>query len=200
MAASTLYASADQKRFFYVPDDAVLGPGDCTVRSLTGKRLAADPAALDAYEVPVDQAQAITRQMMEQLGGKVRAVLSATTKALAGAAAGGGEAGASDAGAPGKSETLEDLGAQFKGALQGLVQAAQESKSSPVTVQERMKGISAALREHGMDPEAAEAVERFPERLRALLTSEETLAKLDAVTEDLRKAAAELRAERVGEA
>jgi hypothetical protein len=59
-----------------------------------------------------------------------------------------------------------------------------------------MKDVAEALRQEGQVNDGVAAVETLPERLRELLASEETSAKLDEIAGDLRKAAAQLRAER----
>lgn len=77
--------------------------------------------------------------------------------------------------------------------------AAREAGEAPDTARDRMTDIAKAMRQEGAEAGAPEMVESLPERLREGLTSKDTLAKLDEVTRDLEKAAAELRASRGGE-
>jgi len=82
MGTHTLYAAEDRKRFFHVPDDARLPPGDFVVRSLTGKKLAADPVALDVYEVPEAEAMKLAQEVLGSFAEKVRTVAMSAAKAL----------------------------------------------------------------------------------------------------------------------
>ncbi|MDP2316676.1 MAG: hypothetical protein Q8P41_27525 [Pseudomonadota bacterium] len=205
MATRTLYASDDRKRFFVVPDDARLPGGDFVVRSLTGKKLEADPIALDVYEVPEAEAMKLAQEILGDFANKVRTVAMGAAKALS-------EAPKLDPEAVkareervaanlklGREQLREDpavLGAAIKATLTGILQAAQEAVHSPEVAAERMKDVAEALRQEGLAPGSLADVEALPERLRELLASEATVAKLDEVANDLREAAAELRAER----
>lgn len=200
---ATLYASEDRKRFFWVPDDARLPPGDLVVRSLSGKKLAADPVALDVYEIPEDEAM---RRAQEVLGGfadSVRAVAMSAAKAL-------GEPRKLD---PDAVKAREErvagylkmsreqfrsdpaaVGSAIKAALDGLASVAKEAVETPEAAKERLADVAEALRQEGVTP--PEALETLPDKLRELLASEDTIAKLDAAAAELRKAAAALRDER----
>jgi hypothetical protein len=67
-----IYASADRRRFFLVPDDVKLRSGDLTVQSLTGERVAADGAQLEPYQVDEATARAQVEQRRRVAGDLVR--------------------------------------------------------------------------------------------------------------------------------
>ncbi len=201
---ATLYASADRKRFFHVPDDARLPPGDLVVRSLTGKKLEADPVALDVYEIPEEEAMRIAQELLGGFAEKVRAVAMSAAAALAQPpkldpeAVKEREERVAAHLKLGREQLSQDpaaLGAALKGALQDMVKLAQETVHAPEVAEERMKDVAEALRQEGAPAGTPEALEALPEKLRALLASEDTVARLKAAAENLRVAAAELREE-----
>ncbi len=201
---ATLYATADQTRFFHVPDDASLPPGDLVVRSLTGKKISADPVALDVYEVPEAEAMRLAQEVLGGFAEKLRAVTMSAAAALAKPARLDPEAVAAReervAGylRLGREQLRGDpaaLGAALKGAMQDIVNAAQETVHAPEVAEERMRDVAEALRQEGAPAGTPELLEGLPDRLRALLASEDVLAKVESAAADLRAAAAELRAD-----
>ena len=56
--ASTLWTDSGRTRYFIVPDDTVLSPGDFTLHTITGRKADVDPAALAPFEVSEPQAKA----------------------------------------------------------------------------------------------------------------------------------------------
>ena len=201
---ATLYATADQTRFFHVPDDASLPPGDLVVRSLTGKKISADPVALDVYEVPEAEAMRLAQEVLGGFAEKLRAVTMSAAAALAKPARLDPEAVAAReervAGylKLGREQLRGDpaaLGAALKGAMQDIVNAAQETVHAPEVAEERMRDVAEALRQEGAPAGTPELLEGLPDRLRALLASEDVLAKVESAAADLRAAAAELRAD-----
>ena len=201
---ATLYATADQTRFFHVPDDASLPPGDLVVRSLTGKKIAADPVALDVYEVPEAEAMRLAQEVLGGFAEKLRAVTMSAAAALAKPARLDPEAVAAReervAGylKLGREQLRGDpaaLGAALRGAMQDIVNAAQETVHAPEVAEERMRDVAEALRQEGAPAGTPEMLEGLPDRLRALLASEDVLAKVESAAADLRAAAAELRAD-----
>ncbi len=211
MASHTLYASEDRKRFFHVPDDAKLPGGDFIVRSLTGKKLEADPVALDVYEVPEAEAMKLAQAVLGGFADKVRTVAMSAAKALSTApkldpeAVAAREARVAESLKLGRDQLRDDpaaLGAAIKATFTGILTTAQESVHAPEVAAERMKDVAEALKQEGLLPDGVASVEALPDQLRALLASEDTVAKLDAVANSLRKAAADLRearAEKKGE-
>ena len=200
----TLYATSDRKRFFHVPDDAKLPPGDRVVRSLTGKKLSVDPVALDVYEVPEDEAMRIAQGLLSGFADSVRSVALSAAAALQ----------APPRGQPDSARAREEriaehlklgreqlrndpaaLGAALKGALGELVKLAQETVHTPEAATERMKDVAEAVRQEGGAAGVTETLEGLPDRLRELLASEAVLGKLDAAATGLRAAAEEIRAE-----
>jgi hypothetical protein len=201
---ATLYATADQTRFFHVPDDASLPPGDLVVRSLTGKKISADPVALDVYEVPEAEAMRLAQEVLGGFAEKLRAVTMSAAAALAKPARLDPEAVAAReervAGylKLGREQLRGDpaaLGAALKGAMQDIVNAAQETVHAPEVAEERMRDVAEALRQEGAPAGTPEMLEGLPDRLRALLASDDVLAKVESAAADLRAAAAELRAD-----
>lgn len=203
MPTHTLYASEDRKRFFHVPDEASLPPGDFVVRSLSGKKLMANPVALDVFEVPEAEAMKLAQAVLADVGNKVRAVAMSAAKALSAPpkldpeAVKAREERVAASLKLGREQLREDpaaLGAALKETLGNLLKAAQETVHAPEVARERMKDVAEALRQEGLLPdEGVAAVENLPERLRELLASEDTVGKLDEISKDLRRAAAELR-------
>jgi hypothetical protein len=211
MADRTLYASTDRKRFFHVPDDAKLPAGDLVVRSLTGKKLEVDPIVLGVYEVPEAEAMVLAQGILGGFAEKLRAVAVSAGKALnapprrdpeAVAAREAREARVAESLRISR-ETLKGdpaaVGEALKATLAGLLATARETVHEPEVAREKMKDVAEALRQEGVEPGAAAVLEELPDRLRELLASEDTVAKLEAAAADLRKAAAELRAARTGE-
>lgn len=204
MPSTTLYATADRARYFLVPDDARFPPGDLVVRSLTGRKLEVEAMALEVFEIPEDQAKQIAQQTVSEFGQKALGVLGAAVKAMKEAPRLDPEVAAQRAERVAETlklsaEQLRDdpkaVGAAVKSLLEGLVKAAQETVVAPELAAERMKDVGEALRQQGVDPEAAAKIEALPDRIRAILGSEETVAAVELATERLRAAAADLRAE-----
>jgi hypothetical protein len=54
---ANIFATQKRDRFFLVPDEVQLPPGDLEVRSITGLLLKVDPAAIAAHEVPEEVAK-----------------------------------------------------------------------------------------------------------------------------------------------
>lgn len=66
---STAWSDMERSRHFLVPDDTQLPSGKFAVRSILGRRLEVDEAALQPYAVSKEEANAVVR---EQLGGVFR--------------------------------------------------------------------------------------------------------------------------------
>jgi hypothetical protein len=204
MADRTLYASSDRTRFFHVPNEARLPPGDFVVRSLTGRKLEVDPVVLAVYEVPEAEAMALAQEVLAGFADKVRTVAMSAAKAITAppkldpAVVAAREQRIADALKIDRDTLRQDpaaLGGALKAALQGLVDTARETVHTPDVAREKMKDVAEAFRQEGLDPGAADVIEGLPDRLRELLASDETAARLDAAARDLRKAVDELRAE-----
>jgi hypothetical protein len=67
-----IYASADRRRYFLIPDDVQLRSGELAISSLTGDRLTADAAQLEAYEVDEATARAQVAQRRQVANDLVR--------------------------------------------------------------------------------------------------------------------------------
>lgn len=201
---ATLYATADRTRFFQVPDDATLPPGDLVVRSLTGRKLEADPVALDVYEIPEEEAMRIAQALLGGFAEKVRAVTMSAAAALQKPppldpeAVKAREERVAAYLKLGRDQLREDpaaLGAALKGALQDIVKLAQETVHAPEVAQARMQDVAEALRQEGAPPGTAEAIEVATETLRDLLASPEVLGKIEQATAELKAVTEEIRRE-----
>lgn len=185
----TLYASADERRFFLIPDDAALLPGDFAIRSLSGRARQVDPVVLDVYEIPEAEAQAVARAAMEGWVETGKKVVASVTTALRDAAKGQPTAAASpavnaqyDRAADAIGVTREQLHgdpqavlAGLTDALKGLAAVARES-IDPVSAadgKQRMEALAARLRKDGLPADAATTIEELPETLRQVLGSAE---------------------------
>jgi hypothetical protein len=202
MGSHTLYATPDRTRFFHVPDDARLPPGDFEVRSMTGRRLAVEGMAIEVYEVSEAEATRITRELVASVAEKARNVLGALFASPPPAVDPGDQAAREKRVADALNVTpgqLHDdpkaVGAAIGSMFDAVVKAAREAIANPDVTRERLKDAAEALRQEGADPETVAAVEAVPERLRELLTSDETLAKVDELTAEIKSATRRLREE-----
>jgi hypothetical protein len=200
----TVYASADRKRFFDVPADARLPPGPMEVSSITGASLKVDPVALDVYEISEEEARTRAMETLRGFADSVRAVTLTATRALAEApkldpeAVAARESRVADALKLSREQLKSDpkaVGAAVKSALDGLLNAVRETAESPDAARARMADVGEAVRQEGGAPEVAAAVSGLADKLREVMTREDTVKRLEEAAEGLRKAAADLRAE-----
>ena len=69
----SLWSTPDRTRYFLIPDDRELPPGDFLLVTLTGKRREVDPAAAAAeFEVSRAEAKAWTESELKEVLGDVR--------------------------------------------------------------------------------------------------------------------------------
>lgn len=204
--AATLYADAEQKHYFLVPDEITVAKGPVVLRSLTGRRLEVDAEAAAPYEIPEEQAKKMAQELVGAFAEKLKVVaLSAVqalsrTPALDPASVAERESRVADSLKMSREALREDpeqLKSAIKGVFQGILQAAKETAQTPEVAQDRMKDIAEALRQEGVQSGAPELVESLPDRLRELLASEDTLATLDKFTKDMDQATADLKASRL---
>lgn len=66
-----LLASADNRRFFLVPDGLALGRGDLELKSMSGERFSVSAAVVSAYEVPELVAKAYAEQAVSAMGAEL---------------------------------------------------------------------------------------------------------------------------------
>lgn len=57
MESKTLWSNHDRTRFFLIPDDPEIPPGDFVLRTLTGRELRVAPSALAEFEVSEQEAK-----------------------------------------------------------------------------------------------------------------------------------------------
>ncbi len=187
MTGRTLYADSARERFFHVPDDAELPPGDLSLSSLTGVRLATTAEAVAPYEVDEAAAQRIVAQRLEAFGDGMRQVLGSAAAALSGLRP--------DA-PPGPRSVFRDpatVGPALEGALHDILGAVRDLEADPARVDARMKAMADSVR--ATDPRAADDLESIPDTLRELIADPQVLGALDQAASELRNAASELRAQ-----
>jgi hypothetical protein len=68
----TLWSDAARARRFIIPDDAELPPGAFVLRTSLGRERAVDEAAVLAYEVTAEEAQAWAKEQLGGVLGEVR--------------------------------------------------------------------------------------------------------------------------------
>ncbi|MBM4390430.1 MAG: hypothetical protein FJ090_04870 [Deltaproteobacteria bacterium] len=66
-----LLANADNRRFFLIPDQLALPPGDFELKSMTGDRSRVEADAVTPYEVPEAVAKAFAEQAVSSLGAQL---------------------------------------------------------------------------------------------------------------------------------
>lgn len=203
--AATLYADAEQKHYFLVPDELTLPTGPLVLRSLTGRRLTVDPEAAAPHEIPEEDAKKMAQELVGAFAEKLKVVAMSAVEALSRAPAADPAATVAReervaASLKTSREALRDdpeqLKSALKGIFQGILAAAKETVHTPDVAKDRMKDIAEALRQEGVASGAPEIVESLPDRIREVLGSKETLDKLDELTRDLEQATADLKAER----
>jgi hypothetical protein len=203
----TLYASADERRFFHIPDDVVLPAGAFTIRSLSGRAREVDPVVLDVFEVPEAEAQALARAAMEAWVETGKKMVAGVTTALRDAARGQPTAATPpsvdaqyDRAADALGVTREQLHGDPKAVLAGLTDAlkgiaavARESidPASAADGKQRMEALAARLRKDGLPADAATTIEELPETLRQVLGS----AELEQTVRDASRRLTELSAQ-----
>ena len=79
-----MWFTPDRKRFFLVPHDLTLPPGDLEVRSLSAVRTSLAPESLSAYEVGIDAARAHVDQGFEGVASSVRDLWESISSAFGG--------------------------------------------------------------------------------------------------------------------
>lgn len=175
----TLYIDAQQKRFFYVPDDAVCPKGDYRVMSILGKELATDSLVLDVYEISEEEAKEITREGIYSLGRRLRDFAGTTASLVA---------KQTEKKDPVQSPDPNTVGDAFQQFVKGVVAATRETVQNPDQARERAKDFAEALKERGLSPEDAAVVETIPEKLRAVLEDKDTLQGIEEATQRLKQA------------
>ena len=223
MQMSTLYASDPPDRFFLIPDDAELPPGDLQLKTLTGKTLETTAEAVAPYALSDAEARAHAGEQMKQMAGRVgrvfggvRSILEAVGAAQREAEAAtagpfadaldGQEARASDAlgvdaeqlrGDP--EAVMQGIGDVFHGLASTFRAMASEAPADQEVVRERVQAMADVIRREGLAPEAPadgapDPVASLPEPLRSLLPDPTLEQASDEATRSLREATEQLRA------
>lgn len=75
----TLWSTPGRTRYFLIPDDRELPPGDLLLLTLTGKRQEVDPAAAAEFEISRKEAktwaQAELKEVLGDVRGKIQSAL-----------------------------------------------------------------------------------------------------------------------------
>ncbi len=80
----TIFADRARGRFYAVPDDAELAPGDVRVESLSGRVLLASPEALAPHQIDEARAKALVAEQVGALRQTAAKVASAAAEVLSG--------------------------------------------------------------------------------------------------------------------
>ncbi len=65
--SQTLWSNPERSRFFLIPDDRQLPPGDFALRTIIGRQMEVDETALAAFEVTRDEAKAKLKEQFGQI-------------------------------------------------------------------------------------------------------------------------------------
>ena len=76
-ASHTLWSTPDRARYFLIPDDRELPPGELRLITLTGRRQEVDLAAAAEFEVSREEAKARTQAALKEVLGEVRGKIQA---------------------------------------------------------------------------------------------------------------------------
>jgi hypothetical protein len=199
----TLWIADGGSRFFLVPDDLQLTEGTLVLRTLGGRTCAAAPEAVAPHEVSDADGRAAARAEVAAFGGVLKDALLRGIGALGAASPEAPEArtarslDARLAAALGLSreeandpERLKEAGAAF---VDGLLVAAREGARDPAAARAALAPVSEGVRAAGGE-RVANAIDALPEALDGVLRDPGTVDALNALTERLRAATAELRA------
>jgi hypothetical protein len=85
MSPLTLWSDAARTRFFLIPDQHQLPPGDLPLHTLTGRKLAVDPAAATSFEVSEEKAKEWLESQFGGLLDSARGAVERWVDRLAGA-------------------------------------------------------------------------------------------------------------------
>lgn len=135
MSGPRLWVSDEPRRYFLVPPEAELPPGDLVIRTLEAASRSVDPEALAAFEVERTAAQAHVDAGWERAVGRVR------------------DAWRELVGAP-KAEGPPDLSRIFGRRTPGEVVLGPEAEKLGATVRRQAERIGAATRELGQELDA----------------------------------------------
>ena len=198
----TIFADRARGRFYAVPDDAELAPGDVRVESLSGRVLLASPEALAPHQIDEARAKALVAEQMGALRQTAAKVASAAAEVLSGVHAATDAAKTSAAGTEQRAanvlgvtrEALRDpqqVGAALGTMVDTILAAARDSKADPDALRARFANVAERVR--ARDPELADGILAAPERIGELLASDELHEAVDALTASVREATANLK-------
>jgi hypothetical protein len=206
MDPKTLYATADGRRFYHIPDDTARQAGTLVLRTLKGDRISVDDAWVAQFSLPEDKAKRMAAEEMAAFAKKAMSFVSGAAASMREAAANvtprqpTSKQMSTIASGLGitedqlKNDPQAVLGA-LKTAMQGITETARGSladdPAARASARQRMELLAAHL-------EATTGtkidVTSFPEKLREVLSNPKLEADVRAATTRLQQAAEELRA------
>jgi hypothetical protein len=212
-AKKTLYADPSQTRFYWIPDDAAIPPGELVLRSLTGKRLDVSAAAVQDYRITEEQAKELTREVVARASKTASALLAGLGGMLQEASKRAAEVGrpppgdrepkVADALGVTEDQLRNDPDAVVEGikrAGQGLQQVLKEAidtgREADAATRERVRRLAEMA---GANIDATQTtVDELLEKLREFLANPELEKRVNDATTRLKDLADELRTERRG--
>lgn len=195
MPVRTLWSDEAKTRQFLIPDTTRLPPGDFTLRTATGRRVAVDPEAVRAFEVTPEQARAWLKDQFAGLAKDVRSAFGEAWRRWRGSAspheeakAGADSSRAAAGGLPGAIELLaaltetsphrlRDDPSALRGAFEALSQDVAAifsgtTSSEPerlAAARDRIRELRVRLANRGIA--TSDALEELPARLQARFRS-----------------------------
>lgn len=212
-AKKILYADPSQTRFFWIPDDAAIPPGELVLRSLTGKQLDVSAAAVQEYRITEERAKELTREAVANVSRMASSFLAGLGGILQEASRRAADVGRPP---PGEREpevakalgvTEEELHNDpdavmdgLKRAGQGLQQVLKEAieggREADASTRERIKRLAEIVGAN-VD-EAQESVDDLIVKLKEYLADPELTKRVHDATTRLKDLADELGTERKG--
>jgi hypothetical protein len=205
-----MYATRDQKRFFWIPDDQKPAPGPLLLRSITGQRLEVDEASVAAWELPEAEARKIVAEDLAVYAQKLGTFVAGAAETLRAAAAKPvppprrPNADATIARSLGITEeelrkdpqkVLGSLQTVLKGFLETLKEGTSDDPAARDRAKERMDILKELVQQQTGDPALAAKAEELPEKIGALLRDPKLEQGILDAAESLRRASEDIRAE-----
>lgn len=135
---ATVFATADQSRFFLLPADAELAEGDTTLRNLRGEERAVDLEAAAAFEVSEDEAKIHVQEEIRGYARRAGSFLTGALKALRDV---------------GRSQEMRDVTEQVEQAMDEVTHAAETTASAAASEVQRSPATEQVADALGLKPE-----------------------------------------------
>ncbi|MBN2801285.1 MAG: hypothetical protein JXX28_19245 [Deltaproteobacteria bacterium] len=189
----TLYATADQLRFYYLPDDAELTEGTLLLRSLTGRKRRVLEEEVSQHQVSEERAKELVRETVTQVSRGMGRFLNSTMDTLRQARVATPDAERRD-----PKEVLRGLREVGEGLRETLRQGLSEAPADAAAARERLEAIAGSAREN-VSEALGDAMASLPEGLRDFLDNPRLEREVRAATEAMERLGEHLRAGPVGE-